>query len=304
MYNLLSEALWPGTYNGRYEVHNFNWHASVDIRNSEDYTLEGNYVVGSERIAYLLAGSECDAFTTYNDDTANWAVSNLRGINIFADYILPARDQNCRSFSNFKFWKNEVGSYYQNKDDVLFTNNVYADHKTGMWALLIGPSAENHVFEDKVVNITDSIFFGYLSETNCADDATEGELNAKQSAYKISGPDNIDCRGVTGPAGEKLSGIVFPSCDEGSNKAPAKPCFATQTTNCIGGRTEVSGKIIHYPHYCSITTKPVQLNIAYCLLLPNLPYTSSKQTFLTVYCFFLCSRFNLVSMNCFMGQDF
>ena len=235
--------MWPGTYNGRYEVHNFNWHASVDIVNSEHYTLEGNYVVGSERIAYLLPGDECDAFTTYNEGTVNWAVSNFRGLNIFPTDSLPAKDKNCRSFSNIKFWKNEVGLYYQYFDDVQVTNNVFADHKTGMWVLMIGPSAENHVFEDKVVTITDSIFLGYLSETNCADDATEGELNDNAPAWRIAGPDNIPCWGMTGPAGEKLSGIVFPSCDEGPNKAPGKPCFATQATNCIGGRTEVRGKM-------------------------------------------------------------
>ena len=252
--NLLSEALWPGTYNGRYEIHNPNWHATVDLLGAEGYTLEGNYVVGSERIAYSLPGEEWDGFTPYSETTANWAVSNLRGINFFASPTLPAREGKRQTFSNFKFWKNEVGFYYQNADDVLVTNSVFADHKTGIWILMIGPSAEGHIFEDKVASVTDSVMLGYLSETNCADDATEEWLTNNLPSYHISGPENIDCRGLTGPAGERLAGIVFPACDEGGNKAPLKPCFATQTTNCIGGRTEVRGEMSNYQTLSQMAT--------------------------------------------------
>ena len=239
--NLASGLINPGTYIGRYEVHNFNWPAAIDMLNAEQPVLEGNYVAGSERLAYLLSGDECNDFTPYNEATANWAVSSLRGLNIFPSVKLASKEEKCHSFSNMKFWKNEVGMYYQNEDSVLFSNNVFADHKTGLWALLLGPSAEDHVCEHKTVKIHDSIMLGYLPETNCDDDATEEQLD-QQPYYRISGPDNIDCRGVTGPGGERLAGIVFPSCAEGPNKAPQKPCFATQKTNCICGSTEVKGR--------------------------------------------------------------
>lgn len=239
--NLASNLLWPGSYNGRYEDFNFVWDAAIDVWNVEGLTLEGNYVAGSQKAAYHISGNECDNVTEYDDTTSNVAVGNLVGFLIFpGDVIEPARD-GCNSFSNMKFWKNEIGFYYNNLNSLKISNMVFADHRMAMFPMVVGPSSLNHICEHKTVKILDTVLFGHISSTDCGDDASTAEL-LLENYYKLSGKDNIDCLARVGPAGERLAGILFGSFSEGSNKAPRKPCFGVQASTSICGSTLVEGK--------------------------------------------------------------
>ena len=58
-------SLFIGTWDGRNELGNFEWHGSFELVGSENFILNGNTVAGSERAAYRINGERCSDSAGY-----------------------------------------------------------------------------------------------------------------------------------------------------------------------------------------------------------------------------------------------
>ena len=187
--------------------------------------LIDNVVAGSERSGFWVDGERCDTTSKWRGNVAH---STLIGVMMLPkDGIRPCSRLN--HFTVYRSW--DFGIYTQVGASIHIDNLLALDNGLSVFNIVIGPGSVSHMYENKFVEIRDSIIVGRSSSIGC--DAKPFEDNN----YILS--DNG--RSWRSPDGGFV-GISFASFLSGSNNAPLKPFTASMSYNAIRGQMRIEGK--------------------------------------------------------------
>ncbi|KAK3716577.1 hypothetical protein RRG08_039372 [Elysia crispata] len=249
--NLVSLSIWPGAYLDRAEPFNIEYEGAIEAVLATGLVLVNNTVAGAERLAFHLPGQAC---TTVDSDlwSNNRATGALIGIGIFSED--QAADSTCVTFSGFTLWKNyDFGIYYNNEKNAIFKNNWLIENGVGIFPMVIGPSPNDHTYEDKYCEINNNAFIGKTSSFSYSDDV----MSSSDVNIQLSGQGRGFGSGACGKIGFSVGTFTG-----GSNAAPFKPFTNIMSYNAIGGRTMVDGNLFANYGSCSggrdtiVTTNP------------------------------------------------
>ncbi|KAK7468036.1 hypothetical protein BaRGS_00036740, partial [Batillaria attramentaria] len=224
--NLVALTIWPGAYQDREESFNFEFDGAIDAMDATGLILRNNIVAGSERMGYHTAAQEC---TTTGRDV--WSGNEAHSC-LFGTGLLP-RDtpisSTCTMWAGYTLWKNaDSGVYVQTGANQVFKDIISVDNAVGLASFNLGPAALSHQYQDKRVDVQDSVFTGRTSTYDCTLDKPD------------STDDNIRLSSVArswrhGSCG--VTGVAFPTFTSGSNKCPEKPCYGVMSYQAIKGFT-------------------------------------------------------------------
>jgi len=226
--NLIANLKWTGSYDGRSEAFNIRYEGAVAAIGSTDLILKNNYASGSQRVGYWVPGEDCTSTDTNYEN--NVAAGNLMGVAVMIHDPIP---YSCARYAGFTVFKNrDYGIYYNNMPSLEVKDNIFADNTAALFPMVVEPNPLSHECSDKTITLSDSIFIGFSSGSNCA-----GETAATGTYINLSG----HCRGPTGPNGESV-GVLFPQFTGGGNNAPEKPCGNIMSYNTICGKMTMTSK--------------------------------------------------------------
>uniref|UniRef100_A0A803KL97 Dual-specificity protein phosphatase 22 n=1 Tax=Xenopus tropicalis TaxID=8364 RepID=A0A803KL97_XENTR len=229
--NLVSVAVWPGTYQGRFQVTNNLWNAGIEISEGTDIVLQNNVVAGFERVGYHINGEPCTGMGSVQW-LNNEAHGGLYGVYMNKDGLLK-----CSLIRRFTVWRCwDYGFYFQ------VIKSVLVDNGMGIFTIVYGPAATSHELSNKTVDISKSLLVGSSPSFNCSDILTDNDPNIKISAGQRS------IRPLTGGR----SGICWPSFISSQNGAPKGPFAGTISYNSITGLMTVKDTtFIGYKSVCA-----------------------------------------------------
>ncbi|XP_031760464.1 fibrocystin-L [Xenopus tropicalis] len=237
--NLVSVAVWPGTYQGRFQVTNNLWNAGIEISEGTDIVLQNNVVAGFERVGYHINGEPC---TDGNDTRVQWLNNEAHG-GLYGVYMNKDGLLKCSLIRRFTVWRCwDYGFYFQVPVSLKITESVLVDNGMGIFTIVYGPAATSHELSNKTVDISKSLLVGSSPSFNCSDILTDNDPNIKISAGQRS------IRPLTGGR----SGICWPSFISSQNGAPKGPFAGTISYNSITGLMTVKDTtFIGYKSVCA-----------------------------------------------------
>ena len=180
--NLVTLSVFPGSYQDRYEVHNLEFMASIEIQEATNTSLVGNVVAGSERAAYRLNGESCaGGESMWVNNTAH---STVMGLTMWDTDCLQR--EMCSLFNGFYVYKSFSYGFYSNCIcSIVIQNSKFVDNGMSIFPYIMGPGAQGHAFKRKFLKVFDSLFVGASDSYNCTTDVMRAEDHAN---IRLSGP--------------------------------------------------------------------------------------------------------------------
>lgn len=231
--NLVSSLLFTGVFEDRFEVENFRFEAGIEAIRATGLTLKNNYVAGSQRLGYHIAGEDCSLETS--GYLNNVAVGCLYGVAVMPhDDLSAAGITSCSRLSGFTTFKNyDYGIYYNNEMSLVATGNYLVDEQVYLFPMVVFPDPLSHECGGKTVEVSDSVLIGTSSVTNCdAEEDPSGDY-IDQNARNI--------RSLRKPDADRR-GILYASFTGGNNNCGEKPCWGIMSYNAICGKMTIRGK--------------------------------------------------------------
>ncbi|OCT77100.1 fibrocystin-L [Xenopus laevis] len=240
--NLVSVAVWPGTYQDREEINNILWHAAIEISQGTDIVLQNNVVAGFERVGYHINGEPC---TDGNDTSVQWLNNEAHG-GLYGVYMNKDGLPGCSLIRRFKVWRCwDYGFYSQTPASVKISESVFVDNGMGIFNIIYTPAATSHELSNKTVAVSNSLFVGSSPNFNCSDVLTDSDANIRISAEHRS----------IRPLQGGRTGISWPSFISAQNAAPGKPHAGLMSYNAITGVMTVQDtSLVGYKTVCSSET--------------------------------------------------
>ncbi|OCT77099.1 hypothetical protein XELAEV_18032294mg, partial [Xenopus laevis] len=235
--NLVSVAVWPGTYQDR-EQNNNLWHAGIEISQGTDIVLQNNVVAGFERVGYHINGEPC----TDGKDGVQWMNNEAHG-GLYGVYMNEHGLPGCSLIRRFTVWRCwDYGFYFQTPESVKISESVLVDNGMGIFTIVYGAAATSHELSNKTVAISNSLLVGSSPNFNCSDVLTDSDANIRMSAAQRS------IRPLTGGR----TGISWPSFISAQNGAPEKPHAGTTSYDSVTGLMTVQDTtLVGYKTVCS-----------------------------------------------------
>ena len=230
------------SYQDRFEVYDYESESGIEAMKSKDLVLQGNLVTGAERIAYHVPPQDCD-------DTTDRYKGNKAYANVLGGFVVEYRDvltqTDCAQMSGHTVWKShDYGIYYQNDPSFLAQNNILIENTNGIFPIVLKPPSLSHVYENKTIQIRNTIFIGQTTSFDCQKDVTP----SNDDNYKLSG----NARPSLPPSGGMV-GLIFPNFYSKDNGLPTHPWAGNMAYPAIGGLMIM--KDVTFAKYKSSTCK-------------------------------------------------
>ena len=213
--NLVTLALWRGTYNGRREDTNVLAHHGFELQESKDIILEDNVVAGSERGGYRTDGEKCSVASRWKNNVAH---STMLGINMEKEDCLLDEPDKCSKLSGFTIYRSWVyGVYVQTECSIRLENSVLVDNRIGYFHMSIKPGSLTKMYEYKYSRVENVLFVGQSPSLDCTNDVmTSQDPNTALLRNTVSWwVDDDQQRGRTG--------MAWPAFASRDNLMPYKP---------------------------------------------------------------------------------
>ncbi|XP_040289774.1 fibrocystin-L-like [Bufo bufo] len=237
--NLVTLAVWPGTYQDFEDVTYILWHAGIEISEGADIVLQDNVVAGFERAGYRIDGEYCQNVA---DPSMRWSNNEAYG-GLYGIFMNQDGLPDCSLIRGFKLWKCwDYGIYIQITSSVQISEVVLAENGMGILPIIYTPPSVTHQISNKTVQISKSLLVGSSPDFDCTDVLTNSDANVKLSAQHRS------ARPLTGGR----SGICWPTFASGHNLAPGHPNAGIMSYNAISGLMTVTDTtFVSYRSVCS-----------------------------------------------------
>ena len=149
-------------------LRNLNFYGGFNLVKSSGSILENNVVSGSSQAGFKLPGIPCDEVNTW---IGNEAHSSQHGLHVTNKRWYSWQ---CVKVSEFLSWKNwDYGIYAIHTDSLKIENCILVDNGAGFVSQTIGPNAATHRYEDKFIEINDTVIVGSSSSFDCSEEEIE-----------------------------------------------------------------------------------------------------------------------------------
>ncbi|XP_066933159.1 fibrocystin-L-like [Clytia hemisphaerica] len=164
--NLVSYSIAEATFSTKKYGFDIKWPGAIDIVKTENMTLIGNTIAGSEKDGLHWRGQKCsEAAEADNLVRDNEIHGTLFGMHVPA----KGKYEECVLLSGFKIWMNyDYGVYAWPSQSIILTNSIFADNKLAVSLNVHGASSIGHAIRDDVITIKDSVLIGQSSAFDCA----------------------------------------------------------------------------------------------------------------------------------------
>ena len=234
--NLVTLAIWPGSYNGRKEPGNAIGHYGIEIQEATDIVLQDNVVAGSERGGYRTDGEKCSAATPSDKRwKGNVAHSVMAGVAMESgegDCHHEEKDQ-CSKLSGFTVYRGWLYGIYTNTEcSIRLENAVLVDNGVGFFHMSIKPSSSSNEYAYKFSQVKDVLVVGQSPSLDCSKDVmTRSDPNVAGLLFMTSWF-------IQGNLGR--TGIAWPQFASGPNGMPFKPWNGMKGYPAILGHMETN----------------------------------------------------------------
>lgn len=152
--NMLVLIYWASTFITWEAEFNHEYFGAVEARDADSIVLEGNFIIGSERLGLMYKGDVCDGEESLLGVGLNHSIkdnmiySSLSGVVLLPDKFFS--NISCVRISGFTVFKSmHWGIYYQNPYTVVIESNVLVDNFVGVFSMVIQPPTIQHLFSGK-----------------------------------------------------------------------------------------------------------------------------------------------------------
>ncbi|XP_066939677.1 fibrocystin-L-like [Macrobrachium rosenbergii] len=231
--NLVSLMLFPGTYNGRNEVQNFNFFGGFVLNAATETVLEGNVVAGSQQAGYQTYGEPCEDDSLWSNNEVH---SSMFGILLWKKGSAgdPTACRRVKGFFAWRVW--DTAFYMQHYASLILSDVKSIDNHVGANQLVFGPHALSHEFYEKTAVIADSLFVGASPSHTC-------EYHGSSVKIEEHFPHSLWHNGVEGGN----SGLLFASFASTINMAPKHAFHEVSSYPAIRGGSYVENvKFVNY----------------------------------------------------------
>ncbi|XP_047483519.1 fibrocystin-L-like isoform X2 [Penaeus chinensis] len=208
--NLVSVMLFPGTYDGRWEPQNRDWHAGFDLEEASGTVLHGNVVAGSEQVGFRVYGELCEYESTWRGNEAH---NVIFGVMLWR----PGREgppEECRRVRGFSVWRAQDTAFYmQHYASLVLQEVISVDSQVGVNQLVYGPPALSHRHYPKTATARDSVFVGASPSHSCQVQASRSAVyeffaGVLWSSGAVGGHAGVLFASFISKANCELSGVV------------------------------------------------------------------------------------------------
>ncbi|XP_069051252.1 PKHD1 like 1, tandem duplicate 1 [Lepisosteus oculatus] len=237
--NLVTVAVWPGSYQDREETLNSLWHAAIEVNEGMNIVLQDNIVAGFERVAYHINGEPCPG--TFNP-VESWHGNEAHG-GLYGVYMNKDGLASCSLIQGFTVWKCwDYGIYFQTVMSIQISDVTLVDNGMGVLPIIYTPPSVSHQYSDKTVQIQNSLIVGSSPNFDCSEVLTSSDANVKLSmSHRAPRP-------LTGGR----SGFCWPTFASDHNMAPGKPHAGLMSYNAISGLMTVTNTtLVGFKSVCS-----------------------------------------------------
>ncbi|XP_071356429.1 PKHD1 like 1, tandem duplicate 1 [Trachinotus anak] len=237
--NLVTMALWPGSYQDREEPFNYAWNAAIEVNEGTNVVLQHNIVAGYERVAYRIDGEPCPGYWNENE---KWIHNEAHG-GLYGIYLNKDGLPGCSLIQGFFLWRSfDYGIYFQIIMNVVISNVTLVDNGMGIMPLVYAPPSVSHAFADKPVHIQNALIVGSSPNFNCSDILPISDFNIA----------NSDTHRAPRPPQGGRSGVCWPTFGSSHNTAPLKPHHVNNNYNAIKGLLTVKDTtFVGFRNVCS-----------------------------------------------------
>lgn len=227
--NLVVQSFWSGSYKGRLETSNLEWHGAIDVSKAKSLRMEGNHVAGSERTGFHTAAQPCDT------PIANRWKGNVAHTTVVGVYQSPKTPciSSCILYNDFTIYKsNGYGIYLQVSCSATFDAIKLADNHVGLLAMGVGPSLGAHAYSYKTFRFINGLVIGKSTVFNCNSDV---RVNSQPHI-------RYGKQGLGWLANGGFVGLSFPLRTSGGNLHPLMPFHLGFTAPALYGMLELESK--------------------------------------------------------------
>ncbi|XP_067888793.1 PKHD1 like 1, tandem duplicate 1 [Heterodontus francisci] len=260
--NLVASTFWPSTSS--------TWTAAIEVNQGSNIVLQGNVVVGFEKIGYRINGEPCPE---QSNPVEAWSENEVHG-GLFGIYMNQDGLPYCSLIQGFTIWKCwEYGIYFQTEESVQISNVTLVDNGLGIFPIVYGPPATSHQISNKSILINNALVVGISPNFNCSDiqgdDSILSSSEGNQNSRRLS-------------AGR--SGICWPTFASAKNSAPLYPHAGLISYPAISGRMTVQNTtFVGFKGMCSkevnamFITNPQNEDLQHPILVKGITIEDSEE---------------------------